>query len=276
MAPPGYVPSYYAASAHAAPEHPAAAGLGRCRRVRRGRRHRRLLDRAAPGRARHARGSARGAAHRLGRLRAQRRPGDPGDRLAARRSSTGSSARRPRARSGSIGVEGLALMRALIRRYSIDCDWVDGHLHAAVKPRHVAELQAELAELRDATAIRACATCRGRSCARSLATDRYLGALYDSNSGHLHPLNYTLGLAAAAESQGVQIYRRHARAVASRSGQCQVRIATPRRRGARPLPGPVRQRLPRPHRPVAGCQDHGGRHLHRRDRAAGGGARAAR
>ena len=31
-----------------------------------------------------------------------------------------------------------------------------------------------------------------------LATDRYTGGLYDTRSGHLHPLNYTLGLAAAA------------------------------------------------------------------------------
>jgi gamma-glutamylputrescine oxidase len=39
-----------------------------------------------------------------------------------------------------------------------------------------------------------------------LATQRYIGALYDSNSGHLHPLNYTLGLAAAAERAGVRIF----------------------------------------------------------------------
>src|SRR2546427_2745843 len=31
-------------------------------------------------------------------------------------------------------------------------------------------------------------------------------SLYDTNSGHLHPLNYTLGLAAAAESLGVRIF----------------------------------------------------------------------
>jgi len=39
-----------------------------------------------------------------------------------------------------------------------------------------------------------------------LETDRYIGALYDSRSGHMHPLNYTLGLAAAAERAGVQIF----------------------------------------------------------------------
>src|SRR6185312_14063016 len=33
-----------------------------------------------------------------------------------------------------------------------------------------------------------------------------VSALYDSNGGHLHPLNYTLGLAAAAERTGVRIH----------------------------------------------------------------------
>jgi gamma-glutamylputrescine oxidase len=39
-----------------------------------------------------------------------------------------------------------------------------------------------------------------------LATQRYCGALFDSRSGHLHPLNYTLGLAAAARAAGVVIH----------------------------------------------------------------------
>jgi gamma-glutamylputrescine oxidase len=38
-----------------------------------------------------------------------------------------------------------------------------------------------------------------------LATQRYCGGLFDPGSGHLHPLNYTLGLARAAEAAGVRI-----------------------------------------------------------------------
>jgi gamma-glutamylputrescine oxidase len=60
-----------------------------------------------------------------------------------------------------------------------------------------------------------------------LATDRYLGALYDSNSGHLHPLNYTLGLAAAAQSLGVQIYGGTRALSFAPAGNDKVRIATP-------------------------------------------------
>src|ERR1700694_5420171 len=48
-----------------------------------------------------------------------------------------------------VSVEGLALMRELIARFSIDCDRAAGHLAAAIKERHERELHAELAELRD-------------------------------------------------------------------------------------------------------------------------------
>jgi gamma-glutamylputrescine oxidase len=43
-----------------------------------------------------------------------------------------------------------------------------------------------------------------------LATKRYCAGLYDSGSGHLHPLNYTRGLAAAAEAAGVRIFENSA------------------------------------------------------------------
>src|SRR5690606_14878128 len=35
---------------------------------------------------------------------------------------------------------------------------------------------------------------------------RYLGGLYDPRSGHLHPLNYTLGIAVAAEAAGAKLF----------------------------------------------------------------------
>ncbi len=57
-----------------------------------------------------------------------------------------------------------------------------------------------------ATSIRACGTCRARRCTASSRPTRYTGALYDPNAGHIHPLNYTLGLAGAAERQGVRIF----------------------------------------------------------------------
>ena len=106
----------------------------------------------------------------------------------------------------AVSVEALALMRDLIQRYSIDCDWVPGYLYTAVRERHVRELHEELAELRERLDYSSVRYVPREELRELLATDRYLGALYDSNSAHLHPLNYTQGLARAAEQHGVRIF----------------------------------------------------------------------
>src|SRR5262249_56151090 len=54
---------------------------------------------------------------------------------------------------------------------------------------------------------------------------RYLGALYDSNSAHLHPFNYTLGLARAAEQHGVRVFEA-TRATGFAPAGAQVRVQT--------------------------------------------------
>ena len=126
-----------------------------------------------------------------------------------------------------VSVEGLALMRELIARFSIDCDWAAGHLAAAVKERHERELHAELAELRDEYGYASVRYMPREELRATLATERYRGALYDTNSGHLHPLNYTLGLAAAAEGLGVRIFEGTRATGFAPAGASQVRIQTP-------------------------------------------------
>jgi gamma-glutamylputrescine oxidase len=105
-----------------------------------------------------------------------------------------------------ISVEALDLLKERVARHAIDCDLHWGQMHVAIKPRHETELKAwqeELAADYGYTSLRWVARDEVRSL---LATERYIGGLYDTRSGHLHPLNYTLGLAAAAENAGVLIH----------------------------------------------------------------------
>jgi gamma-glutamylputrescine oxidase len=129
-----------------------------------------------------------------------------------------------------VTVEALTLIRELIARHRIDCDWADGHMLTAIKTRHDAELHAELHELRDHYQYQSVRYMPRDEVRSVLATDRYVGALYDSHSGHLHPLNYTLGLAAAAERAGVRIFE-GTRALdynnVGSNGSSAVRIRTP-------------------------------------------------
>jgi gamma-glutamylputrescine oxidase len=105
-----------------------------------------------------------------------------------------------------VSVEALDLLKDRVARHGIDCDLQWGQMHVAIKPRHETELKAwqdELARDYGYTSLR----WLGREEVRSLlATERYTGGLHDPRSGHLHPLNYTLGLAAAAEAAGVRIF----------------------------------------------------------------------
>jgi gamma-glutamylputrescine oxidase len=102
-------------------------------------------------------------------------------------------------------LEGVRLLHERRTRFSIDCDWRPGHAHVPIKPRQVVELRAWQDDLATNYGYRLQWWDRDRL-RDELATDRYLGALYDPDSGHLHPLNYTLGLARAAQSLGVRIF----------------------------------------------------------------------
>jgi gamma-glutamylputrescine oxidase len=102
-------------------------------------------------------------------------------------------------------MEGVRLVRERIARHDIDAHWRDGHAHVAIKPRHIDELKAWQRDLADNYGYHLDWWDRDQLQAH-LPSPRYIGALFDPRSGHLHPLNYTLGLARAAVAAGVRIY----------------------------------------------------------------------
>jgi gamma-glutamylputrescine oxidase len=104
-----------------------------------------------------------------------------------------------------VSIEGLALMRDLIARHRIDCDYVTGQMHVAIKPRHELELRAEVDELRRRYDYQSVRYVEREEIRRLIASDRYTGAMLDTNSGHLQPLKYVRGLASAAEAAGATL-----------------------------------------------------------------------
>jgi gamma-glutamylputrescine oxidase len=220
-----YVNSYYAASAHAAPVRPALEGTVECDVCVVG------AGIAGCSTALHLAQAGLSVVlleeHRVGWGASGRSGGQaifglaPGQAKLAR--LIGADAARA---LWDVSVEALALLRALIARFSIDCDFSSGFLLTAVKPRHERELQAEVAELQERYGYASVRYLQRSELRTLLATERYLGALYDSNSGHLHPLNYTLGIAAAAESLGVRIFEGN-RASGFTPAGSQVRVRTP-------------------------------------------------
>ncbi len=101
--------------------------------------------------------------------------------------------------------EAKTMLCDMVERHGIDCDLKWGYLLAALKPRHMTGLAEHQAEMEGLGYDRMRMV--GRDEIRSMvATDAYLGGLFDAGSGHLHPLNYALGLAVAAEKLGVSIH----------------------------------------------------------------------
>jgi len=205
MVPLPYVRSYYATSAHPAPPRPALAGTLECDVC--------VVGGGIAGCSAALHLAERGfkvvllEQHRIGwgasgRSGAQAIFGVAAGQAKLRRLLGPDGARTV----WDVSVEGLTLIRELIRRFSIDCDWVGGYMLAAIKERHERELHEELAELREIYGYPSVRYAAREELHSLLATARYRGALYDTNSGHLHPLNYTLGLAAAGESLGVRIF----------------------------------------------------------------------
>ena len=200
-----YVPSYYADSAHAAPERPALAGTVDCDVC--------VVGGGIAGTSTALHLAERGysvvllEAQRIGwgasgRSGAQAIFGVAAGQDQLERLVGAADARR----IWDVSIEGLALQRELIARHAIDCDYVAGQMHVAIKPRHDAELRAEVETLHaryDYPSIRMVERDELRSL---VASERYLSGTYDPNCGHLHPLNYTLGLAAAAERHGARIF----------------------------------------------------------------------
>ena len=105
-----------------------------------------------------------------------------------------------------MSLEAIDIIDERIAKYGIQCDWKKGYATLALNERRMEDLiEIEKAsheafgynnmQLWDKTQLK-----------RHLGSDIYVGGLYDSNSGHLHPLNYCLGLAKACLSLSVKIY----------------------------------------------------------------------
>jgi gamma-glutamylputrescine oxidase len=105
-----------------------------------------------------------------------------------------------------MSIEALGLMRELIATHAIDCDYVGGQMHVAIKPRQRTELAQWEEELHRDYGYRSVKLLDEADTQQLVSSKRYIGGLLDTNSGHLHPLKYVRGLAAAAERLGCSIH----------------------------------------------------------------------
>jgi gamma-glutamylputrescine oxidase len=105
-----------------------------------------------------------------------------------------------------LAEEARAIIWERVEKHGISCDLKHGNMLLASKPGDVPWMEQEIAayeremnytkaKVLDRDAIKA-----------EIASDLYFGGIKDTGGGHLHPLNYALGLADAAQAAGVQMY----------------------------------------------------------------------
>ena len=105
-----------------------------------------------------------------------------------------------------ISVEAVQLATNLIKQHNIECGLRFGHVHVAIKPRHRIELLQHQAQLQRDYGYQHLRMIEAAELRSLIDSEKYIAALYDSAAAHIHPLNYTLGLARAAMQSGVAIH----------------------------------------------------------------------
>ena len=103
--------------------------------------------------------------------------------------------------------EAVRLTAHLVEQHQIPCEMSWGYLHAAVKPRHVVELRHWQERMARDFDYHGLEWREGGALREHVVTDAYPAALWEREAGHLHPLNYTLGLARAAQQAGAILHQ---------------------------------------------------------------------
>lgn len=105
-----------------------------------------------------------------------------------------------------ISTEGLQLLRARVAEHAIDCELQEGALTCAVGPRKAEALREWFEHMRAYYGCNALQWLDTSATRAAVASERYHAAVRDPDGCHLHPLNYTLGIARAALAAGVIIH----------------------------------------------------------------------
>jgi len=110
------------------------------------------------------------------------------------------------ARLWDLAEEALQLPKDLIARHAIDCDLRPGAAQTAFSRGEMEALHASADHLADRYGCDRIEKLDRDGMAAICPSSVYHGGVLDPASAHLHPLNYALGLARAAEATGVTIH----------------------------------------------------------------------
>ena len=118
-------------------------------------------------------------------------------------------------RAYALGFTAIDLLKTVIDRYEIDCDFTWGYIRAALTGRQVDSLRSMAKDLDQRKPDVLGDLFEGANVEQLVGSSAYRAALYTKGEGHLHPLNLALGEANAIQGLGGQIFeQRHSQSPA--------------------------------------------------------------
>ena len=105
-----------------------------------------------------------------------------------------------------LSVESMALTVGLAEQHAPEAHFVPGLIHADHRERIVPHSHAYAEKLRTAYGYEKIHPLSREQVRAKVGSDTYHGGVFDEGGGHLHPLNYALGLARAARNAGARIF----------------------------------------------------------------------
>lgn len=105
-----------------------------------------------------------------------------------------------------LGVEAAQLVRRLIETHSIECAYKEGIIEANHKARFDRESETYVEFMQRNLGDKSMTYLTREQLSSKLGASGYFGGILNRASGHLHPLNYAIGLAKAARKAGVEIF----------------------------------------------------------------------
>ena len=102
--------------------------------------------------------------------------------------------------------EAKAIIAERIDRHGIRCDWRPGNLLASTRERYMGWIEREAEFCRRRFGYRGYRMLSRAEMREEVASACYVGGRMDEGGGHLHPLRFVLGMAAAAVRAGARIF----------------------------------------------------------------------
>ena len=93
------------------------------------------------------------------------------------------------------------IVKSLITKHDLKCDWKPGILHADHRARFVSDTHAYTEKLQSEYGYNQIRNVDRAEMREMLGTEFYHGGSLDMGAGHIHPLNFALGLADAAQGR---------------------------------------------------------------------------